>query len=472
MAELLPRTEMVSVRKILASEKSEFIYLRGRRRVGKSALLKSLAQELSDSFLFTGLKDAKSRVMLNSFAQQWSRVSGDASLTKLRSDALDWTSAFDAITTFVKKRAGKFSLFFDEIQWLAKQGNGFISALKTAWLDWEISAKVNVIVCGSSNKFFADHVGGEEKILRGLQTAASIWLKPFSFAEVRDLWLASWNHNEAMLAYFMTGGVPYYLNRIDLKKGFIHGINQAFFIKDRNLLEEIDEIVSLEFNTQGQNTVKKILSVIGQDGSSQKQICLKSGLSEPVVSRSVENLVKYGLLFEKRPFARRRFQYEDLPKYHMKDFFLNFHFQILSPLREYIKNNTSGLLFPYQVKLSECGYYIPHFTGRAFELYFREYLENSRGRLQDETLCQQLMLATPDYELVDYWDKQGQVDLVVLSNGDRVCRVIECKWGRVFDKQWMSVLANKHVPVPQGYTRMNFVIAGGGDDQIVCQGIS
>ena len=463
MNDLLPRDEIKSFYKIFESKKSEFVYLRGRRRVGKSALLKKLAEESLDVFLFTGLKDAKTQVTLSLFAKQWLKITGDPTLTKLKKDALDWITAFEAVSKFVKTRKERFFIFFDEIQWLAKQGNGFISALKTAWLDWELSKKVCVVVCGSSNKFFADHVGGEEKILRGLQTAASIWLKPFSFNEVKKYKFSEWNNSETALAYFMTGGVPYYFNRIDSARGFIHGINEAFFIKERNLLEEIDEIVSLEFNQQGQETVKKILSVVGQSGSSQKQIVLKTGLSEPVVSRTVENLVRYSLLFIKKPYGRKPYQYEDLPVYYMKDFFLNFYFQVLSPLTEYIKNNEKGLLFPYQVRLSDKGYYLPNFTGKAFELFIRDRLENSRGNLEGDLLCQRLMLTTPDYEVLDYWDKNVQVDLIVLGKSDRILRVIECKWGRAFDQKWIKDLEQKTIPVPNGYTRKNFVIYGGSD---------
>ena len=453
--------EIKSTQVILASKKSQFLYLRGRRRVGKSSLLFDLTQKISNSLLFTGIKDTSTEHTLQLFAKAWLKTTGDKTLVDLKKSVLDWPRAFEAVTEYLNKSDKKLTLFFDEIQWLAKQGNGFIGSLKNAWVIWERTNKVNIIVCGSSNKFFADHIGGEEKILRGMQTAASIWLQPFSFSEVRTKWLPTWNMQEVGIAYFMTGGIPYYLQRLDPEFGFIQGINRAFFTEHQNLLEEIDEIISLEFNSQGQETVKKILAVIGQDGSSQKQIVLKTGFSEGTVSKVTELLVKYRLLFPKIPAYRKKYQYEDVPRYYMKDFFLNFYHQLLLPYAEQIKGNEKGLLFPYQVGLSENGYHIPNFTGKAFELFVRQFLELNRGMDKHTTIHKKLKLLSPDYEVIDYWDKNVQIDLIVTSKADRICRVIECKWSGEYKKSWREELCKKNITLPDGFIRMNFLVLGG-----------
>ena len=99
----------------------------------------------------------------------------------------------------------------------------------------------------------------------------------------------------------MIGGVPYYLERADAEKGFIHTINDAFFTKGKNLISEIDELLNLEFREDSKLTVKTILSVLGQDGSTQSAIASRTGLSKSVVQRTLENLTLYGIVFTKRP---------------------------------------------------------------------------------------------------------------------------------------------------------------------------
>lgn len=448
--------ELQKLEEILKSKKSELVYIRGRRRVGKSWLLADLAEANKNCLFFNGQKDLSSENSTYQFAQTWEKFSKTTTLSELRKEALTWERVFSEISIFAKNSRAKITLIFDEIQWLAKQGNGFIGAIKSEWVHWERAGNVNVLVCGSSNKFFSDHVGGEEKILRGLQTAASIWVQPLTFQQVREEWFPSWDIREVCILYMMTGGVPYYLQRVDPELGFVYAINRAFFSAERNLLEEVDEIISLDFNAQGRASVKRILGAVGQDGSSQKNIAIKTGISVSSVSKFVESLVKYKILFAKTPAFRKKYKYEDFPRYYMKDFFLNFYFNVLSPLAKQIEVNQKGLLFPYETKLSEQGYYIPNFSGKAFELLVRNIIEY--GRYAPTKLSQKLMLNVPDYEVFDYWDKESQIDLLVSSQKDRICRVIECKWTDEIKKEWIDELKKKKIELPKLLARKNYLI--------------
>ena len=236
-------------------------------------------------------------------------------------------------------------IVFDEVQWLAKRGSGFVGLLKEKWLDWELVGNIKVIVCGSSNKFFIDNVGGEEKILRGLKTRSSIWLQPFTLDEVKQYFFPSWSLEEVCLAYMLVGGIPYYLARLNCELGAIRAINQALFSKSGIFLEEIDEVLNVEFNVVGVESVKLILASLGQSGSSQAGIQKKTGMSQPIVSELISKLVSYGIVYEKKPSFKKSLKNKAGTLFYMKDFFLNTYFQILAPMEGRIRKMNVAYYF-------------------------------------------------------------------------------------------------------------------------------
>lgn len=452
--------ELQRLQTFLQQPGSGFTYMRGRRRVGKSWLLKKFQQkQKSFCFYFSGAADENTSSTIKRFVIEWEQLAQTRSLSELSHTALIWNRIFQEMSSFAQTKQDPVILIFDEIQWIAKKGSGFVGNLKEAWLDWEKSGNVKVIVCGSSNKFFNEYTGGEEKILRGIKTSASIWVEPFTLSEVKEYYFPNWSLEEICLTYMMFGGIPYYLTQIQSDKGFVHAINHAAFIEDSIFLEEIDEVLQMEFNKRGVKTVKKILSSLGQDGSLQKTIHTKTGISLSTLSEVLERLVDYGLVFKKLPAHKKPERNESGYLYYMKDFFLNFYFQILEPLQTKIKGNTKGLLFPYACLQSNTGFYIPNFSGKAFELLIRCILENKNRR--EGRIFERLQLLDENYNVSTYWDKHTQIDLIVEHHKDRLTRILECKWiSSKVDRsaEYINELLSKSYPVLEGFTKKYFLV--------------
>ena len=374
---------------------------------------------------------------------------------ELKKSALTWDRIFKEITKEALLKKEPLVLILDEIQWIAKTGSGFVGKIKETWLEWEQSRRLKVILCGSSSKFFETHAGGEETILRGLSTRAALWVKPFSLHEVQKYYLSHWSLEEICMVYMMLGGVPYYLERLDPDLGFIHAINESIFTSKSIFLGEMDEILKLEFNSGGAKNVHKILSVLGQDGKTQKSIIEQAALSQSTVSGLLEKLVHYQIVFEKYP-AHTPQKYQAGLRFYMKDFFMNFYFQVLYPLRNKILNNTSSLLFS-EVLRSKKGFYIENFSGKAFELLLRFILDN---RSLKERLFKKLLLKDPDYSIDTYWDEKTQIDLIVEHPQDRLSRIIECKWttGVSPASTWIEEVNKKNYQPPPSFKRKNYLM--------------
>jgi uncharacterized protein len=187
--------------------------------------------------------------LLKKFCQAWDSFTGVAHLTRLRTQELSWLEVFETVGKYVcELKESPLVLMMDEIQWIAKRNIGFVSQLKEAWVQWEMNPSVKLIISGSSNRFFEDKTGGDAKILRGMRTHGDIWVRPFSLWEVRKYFFSKWTDEEICLIYMMTGGVPYYLCRVPKVTNFIRAVNETFFTRRTIFLEEIEEILDLEFN--------------------------------------------------------------------------------------------------------------------------------------------------------------------------------------------------------------------------------
>ena len=128
--------ELEELRDFARSSKSEFLYVRGRRRIGKSWLLDSFSREV-EAFLHTGAADASQQGELRRFASRWAAFSRSQTLLELKTAHLSWHRAFSEITGYSQTSDKPIILIFDEIQWVAKVNSGFIGTLKEFWVAWQ-----------------------------------------------------------------------------------------------------------------------------------------------------------------------------------------------------------------------------------------------------------------------------------------------------------------------------------------------
>ena len=140
--------------------------------------------------------------------------------------------------------------------------------------------------------------------------------------------------------------------------------------------------------------------------------------------------------------------------YLMRDFYLNFYFQVLQPLELQIKINRQELLFTQL--LSKHGYHIVDFTGKAFELLCWSVLASAERRVGN--IFDKLRIRTLSYDLFEYRSKKSQIDLVLESGLDRIVRLIECKWGQNVDPCWVQQICDKEYPLLQSYSRQNILL--------------
>ena len=470
--------EMRRLREFWEESGSGLVMVRGRRRIGKSELLRKLIEDLSKAggraFRFEGRVDESDIKCRKRWASAWSEFTGSSTLADLKSTALTWDRIFLDIARIAKLEHPcglPLLVVFDEIQWLAKRHSGVLGSIKEFWEVHSKQSTIKLALSGSSNRFFSSVVDNPEGVLRGLRTKGDLWVHPFTLDEVNKYYFPAWNKEEVCLLYMMFGGVPYYLEQFDKSKPFLRALNDAALTTNSIFLDEIDAILKVESSGEGAlANVKRVLSSLGQDGKTVRGIEDVTRLGETNVHSIINRLESYGLIKERKPLGDKKKNRAGF-RYFMEDFYLNTYFQLLEPMTAKIRDNNRGAMLISGIIKSDNGYYIPDFTGKAFELLLIHLISDGTLTLskRKSKLFQKLGVIESDIEVGTYWSpNQTQIDIVISCNDDRRIRVLEAKWksARVGGAECLSFIEavkSKKFPLPgESWTRKDYLVLSSG----------
>ena len=237
--------EQEVLRNALHKDQSQFIAVYGRRRVGKTYLIRETF-DYKFTFQHTGLADGKTSDQLANF-QESLKDSGylDAPLP------ISWLEAFNLLKTLVKQsRAKKKVLFIDELPWLDTSKSGFLTALEHFWNGWATTRKdIVLIVCGSAtswiiNKIINNHGGLHNRV------TDKILLHPFTLAEceayAQSLGLKM-EKEQILESYMILGGIPYYWSFMSKNLSLAQNIDMLFFEDGGKLKDEFEHLYASLF---------------------------------------------------------------------------------------------------------------------------------------------------------------------------------------------------------------------------------
>ena len=177
------KTEMETIKSFLKDDKAHLLAVIGRRRVGKTFLIREVYKE-EKVFEMTGLKDADLNKQLINFKLQLNHYfQNDQPFKKPDS----WLMAFNKLTEALIKQASKKKqvVFFDEVPWIASKRSGFTEALAHWWNNWASQQNIVVVICGSAASWMLEHVVNAKGGLHNRITKL-ITLMPFTLSETKE----------------------------------------------------------------------------------------------------------------------------------------------------------------------------------------------------------------------------------------------------------------------------------------------
>ena len=228
-----------------ASKDSEFVAVFGRRRVGKTFLIRETFN-YSFTFQHTGVKKGGKEVQLERFRQSLIE-SGFTECPEFD----NWFKAFDCLKEVIKtRREERKVVFIDEIPWMGRSDANFISAVENFWNGW-VSARKDVllIVCGSATSWVLDKIVHNRDGLHGRVTYR-IRLDPFTlrecaeYAESRGL---EYTQDQLAECYMILGGIPMYWRYLERGRSVAQNIDDLFFAGGEKLENEFDELYASLF---------------------------------------------------------------------------------------------------------------------------------------------------------------------------------------------------------------------------------
>jgi hypothetical protein len=419
--------EINELNRLHESGESEFVAIYGRRRVGKTYLVR---ETFADRFAFyhMGLPKGTKREQLAHFRESLASA-GFAGVSPR-----DWFAAFRALREVVAASPFRRKIvFLDELPWMDTAKSGFLMALEAFWNEWASARKdILLIVCGSAASWMVKNLFRNRGGMHNRVTSR-ICLQPFTLAEceafARDRGLDMSRHDIAE-CYMALGGIPYYWRYLARGRSLAQNIDRLCFAADAPLKGEFRELYSSLFHDAW--TYGRIVAALATKKCGMTRLELLDALGVPATGRLSEALET----LEASGFVRSYRSYGATKKntiYQLLDPFTLFHFRFLDPpsTDECFWSSTSA------------SHAQTVWKGLAFERLCLLHLRQIRKALGVGAIHVEAYGWT--FRGNDTYPDGVQIDLV-LDRADNVVNVCELKYSRdafVIDKAYEAALGRK-----------------------------
>jgi len=387
--------------KFSSLESGEMLVIYGRRRVGKTELIRQFIKTIHENKLYFYVDLVEKQGILDSLSKTVQEQLGETRKFTDFSDFLDYTAS---------KADNPFVLVIDEFQRFLEVAPQFITQLQNHWDQKLKEKKVLLILVGSSIGMIHKITNSRAGALYGRTTRIKI--SPFKYADFR-LMFKELSEEEKIATYAVFGGTPYYLEKIKRIEGDVNKrITEVLLKKGAELFEEPKNLLEYEtvrihakYNSilqaasSGKENIKEIQDFTGIDANTM-----------PAYIKRLDELLD--LLAKKDPVLGK----ERLGRYRLKDNFFSFWYRFVFP------NQTALNLGNIKLVSDSIRENLNAYVGRVFE-----------------EICKELLIAYLNKEVKGYvldfenigswWNRSGEeIDIVAYNNKSRMILAGEVKW--------------------------------------------
>jgi uncharacterized protein len=320
--------EKKELNKALESTKSELVAVMGRRRVGKTFLIRNyLEKQLILEFI--GVQNVSNEVQLFHFMNA---LKDSGLLSDTDQYPQSWLAAFGFLQKALNdvKKPFKPVLFFDELPWLADKSAEFIAAFDYFWNAWASKQNLVIVICGSSaswmNQKIINNKGGLHNRITRL-----IHVKPFNLAETKQFLLfkgIKYPQYYILQLYMTMGGIPLYLELLDSSRSFAENINEICLKPSGFLYNEYDRLLPSLFSQHQVHTLMIQALAKKRKGLTREELLAETKLANGgTFTKHLEELIQSDFVDFYRPFGKQK---KDT-LYRLTDMFCLFYFAFILP---------------------------------------------------------------------------------------------------------------------------------------------
>ena len=402
--------ECKELQRVMNSDRSEFVIVYGRRRVGKTFLVDQYYQGKYD-FTFVGGHNLSRQRQLTNFSRALKKYSG------VKPDKFaDWFDAFDALEDYLESldENRKKVIFIDEMPWIDTQKSDFVSALENFWNGWAARrSDIVFIASGSATSWMVDNLIENQGGLHARITS-SIYIRPFTLQETEEYLqrkYCKWDRYQILQCYMVFGGIPFYLSLINPQDSLVQNVDRMFFSHNAIMRSEFDELYNALFSNAELyiNVVKALANHHG--GMSRAEIVKAVGVNGGTLSRVLTNLERCDFISRSHNFGCKTRE----ANYRLIDFYTLFYYK-------FIAQDTSGdeqwWTHNFESRL------VSTWQGLTFEIVCLVHTDAIKKALGISGMATE----------VSSWNKMGneeqkgaQIDLVI-KRADRIVHLCEMKF--------------------------------------------
>lgn len=389
----------------LTSHRSELVAIYGRRRIGKTYLVRAFFGK-QITFSFTGLSKGKRSEQLKSFMLKLNEVSADFMFKKPR----DWLEAFSYFKAYLKglkETHKKKVVFIDEFPWVDSHKSGFLPAFENFWNDYcTTRSDLLVVVCGSAAAYMVKNIINNSAGLSKRVTQTSK-LNPFSLGETRDFFRHKgipMEEYEILKIYMVLGGVAEYLEHVKPGESAVTTIENLCFKPGAYLEDEYNQVFKSLFEERSYH--QKIMDALA--GGNKKGMTREEILEVLQVSSggrfsdSLDDLLQSGFLLKYDSFRNKK----KTLLFRIFDEHCLFHLQFMRPF----SGSSWMQIFQKPEYKTWCGY--------AFETICLKHANQVKKGLK----CDQIQSSNYSWS-----NDKAQIDLVI-DRDDGVITLLEIKF--------------------------------------------
>ncbi|MGE3063420.1 MAG: ATP-binding protein [bacterium] len=390
--------ELTHLLKAYHSKQAEFIVIYGKRRVGKTELIKHSLKNVEGVYFLS--QKITEHENLKFLSQILSDKFNDSLLQE--HPLTNWNQVFIYLQQKVKSL---FVLAIDEFPYLIEVNPSTASIFQSGWEQILSKLPIKLVLCGSSVSMMESSVLGEKSPLFGRRTS-QILLNPFKFAEVR-LYFADISFEHQIELYSVLGGNPGYLKQFDSSLALEENISRNILAPESYLYREVDFLMREELRDP--HIYLSILSSIAYGKRKTSEIINSTSLQKNILHKYLSVLENLRMINKEIPITEHNAVKSRKALYELSDNFLKFYFRFILPNRSAIEEQrTKHILTKIRAEM-------PLIASVGFETACKEWLDSN-------------WLEFPLSKIGGWWDKNEEIDLIGFDNEMKNAVFCECKW--------------------------------------------
>lgn len=323
--------ELARLRELLHKKSASLIVVKGRRRIGKSRLLREFGHDFNQKYIFSGLAPNEQTTAHSQRVEFRNQLHRELGLVGLSAD--DWGDLFWHLSQRCKR--GRILIVLDEITWMGNKDPEFLPKLKNAWdLYFSQNSQLILALSGSMSAWIEENILSSTGFLG--RESLTLTLRELPLNVCKQFWITSGAEATAyeMLRFLsVTGGIPRYLEELNPMLSAEENIRRLAFQEGGILFTEFEKIFSDLFSAR-QELYKKIVNSLALGAKSQAMLATELGYqSQSEMGAYLDELEKSGFISRDFTWNIDRRSESNLSVYRLSDNYSRFYLKYILPYK-------------------------------------------------------------------------------------------------------------------------------------------